>query len=377
MQSIRSLTQLSGVRVLLRTSLNVPTDAGAVLNDFRLRKSLESIELVRQQGAKIILASHVSGDTGKSLRPVFEILKRYLPISYVDDVVGERANKAILELKEGQVLLLENLRRNKGEEGNDLTFAKQLASLGDIYISDDFSVMHRKHASVVLVPGILNSYAGCTVLDELAHLERAQKPEEPAFAIMGGAKFHTKEQLVRNCLPIYDQVFIGGAIANDFLKAKGFEVGRSLVATDRMDVSDILRNPKVVLPVDATVDGPNGVRVVPVTEVAPTESILDVGPKTIELMKPYIASAKTILWNGPLGNYEHGFSAQTEALAELVVQSQAHAVLGGGDTIAAVEKISFDPDRIFLSTGGGSMIEFLAKGTLPGLEALGYLKNKI
>jgi phosphoglycerate kinase len=346
-----------------------------VLNDFRLRKSLESIELVRKLGAKVILASHVSGDTGKSLLPVYTMLKKYLPISFVEDIVGERAKKGIVDMKEGQVLLLENLRRHRGEEGNDLTFAKQLAALGDIYVNDDFSVMHRKHASVVLVPGILQSYAGCTVLDELTHLEQALQPTVPAFAIMGGAKFHTKEQLVRNCLPIYDQVFIGGAIANDFLRAKGYEVGRSLVATDRMDVSDILRNPKVVLPVDATVDGPNGVRVVAVDEVAPTESILDVGPKTIELLRPYIARASTILWNGPLGNYEHGFSTQTEALAQLVVQSRARAVLGGGDTIAAVEKVSFDPSRIFLSTGGGSMIEFLSKGTLPGLEALGYRKS--
>jgi phosphoglycerate kinase len=375
MQSVRSLAGISGVRVLVRTSLNVPTEGEVVLNDFRLRKSLESIELVRKLGAKVILASHVSGDTGKSLLPAYTMLKKYLPISFVEDIVGERAKKAIVDMKEGQVLLLENLRRHRGEEGNDLTFAKQLAALGDIYVNDDFSVMHRKHASVVLVPGILQSYAGCTVLDELVHLERALQPTVPAFAIMGGAKFHTKEQLVRNCLPIYDQVFIGGAIANDFLRAKGYEVGRSLVATDRMDVSDIVRNPKVVLPVDVTVDGPNGVRVVAVGEVAPTESILDVGPKTIELLRPYIARASTILWNGPLGNYEHGFSTQTEALAELVVQSRARAVLGGGDTIAAVEKVSFDPSRIFLSTGGGSMIEFLSKGTLPGLEALGYRKS--
>lgn len=363
------------MRILVRTSLNVPTDGGAVLNDFRLRKSLETIELLRKQGAKVILVSHVSGDTGKSLLPVSMVLKKYLPISLVDDVVGERAQKAILEMKEGQVLLLENVRRQKGEEGNELAFAKQLAALGQIYVSDDFSVMHRKHASVVLVPGILQSYAGCTVLDELAHLEFALKPQSPALAIMGGAKFHTKEQLVRNCLPLYDHVYIGGAIANDFLKAKGYEVGRSLVATDRMDVSDILRNPKVVLPIDVTVQGPNGVRVVDVDGVAPTESILDVGPKTIARMRPVMKHAKTILWNGPLGNYEHGFIEQTEALAKMVVGSDAQAILGGGDTIAAVEKISFDPNRIFLSTGGGSMIEFLSKGTLPGLEALGYRKK--
>ncbi len=373
MRSVRSLGGISGVRVLVRTSLNVPTDGGAVLNDFRLRKSLETVELLRKQGAKVILLSHVSGDTGKSLLPVFSVLQKYLPISFVDDVVGEKARKAILEMKEGQVLLLENVRRNKGEEGNDLFFAKQLAELGQVYVSDDFSVMHRKHASVVLVPGILQSYVGCTVLDEIEHLEFALRPQGPAIAILGGAKFHTKEQLVRNCLPLYDHVYIGGAIANDFLKAKGYEVGRSLVATDRMDLSDVLRHPKVVLPVDVTVQGPNGVRVVDVDAVAPTESILDVGPKTIATMRPVINLAKTILWNGPLGNYEHGFSQQTEALAALVVASSARAVLGGGDTIAAVEKVTFDPSRIFLSTGGGSMIEFLSKGTLPGLEALGYI----
>lgn len=375
MESIRSLTDVTSKRVLVRSSLNVPTEEGKVLNDFRLRKSLETIEYLRKRGARVILLGHVSGESSASLLPVYETLKNYLPLSFVPDVVGEQAKKAIAELREGQVLLLENLRRYAGETENDLSFAQSLASLGDIYVGDDFSVMHRKHASVVLVPGLMKSYSGFVIEEEVAHLTKALAPQAPSLAVLGGAKFHTKEPLIRKCLPLYDYIFVGGALANDFLKAKGFEVGKSLVADSQAGISDLLTNPKILLPIDVTVQGPNGKLIKNPVDVAPTESVLDVGPKTIGMLIPYIERSKTILWNGPLGNYEHGFIEQTEALAHHISVGHAETVVGGGDTIAAIERTSFDPARVFLSTGGGSMIEFLTQGTLPGLEALGFRKT--
>ena len=220
MQSIRSITDLSGKRVIVRASLNVPIDNGKVRNDFRLRQTLETIELVRKSGAKVIVCGHLSGERMVSLLPIYDALKEKLPISFVQDVVGDEARNAVAHLREGQVLLLENLRRSLGEEANDLAFAKSLVSLGDLYVMDDFSVLHRRHASVVLVPAMMPSYSGCIVDKEVERLHVALMPKSPSLAILGGAKFHTKEALIRKCLPLYDHIFVGGALSNDMFKAK-------------------------------------------------------------------------------------------------------------------------------------------------------------
>lgn len=373
MKSIEACKDLTGKRVLVRASLNVPIEGGKVQDAFRLKKALKTIEYVRSRGARVIVVSHLSGDKTASMSPIYEELKKHMALTYVSDVVGAEARSAALSLTEGTVLLLENLRRNAGEEAGDLAFAQTLASFADMYVMDDFSVLHRKHASVVLVPGILPTFVGYVVEEEVRRLQGALTPKTPSLAILGGAKFQTKEALIRKCLPLYDFVFVGGALANDVFNAQGYEVGKSLVSR-HAELSDILSHPKLLVPIDVTVDGPLGRHVAKPDEIAPTESILDAGPATMDMLKPYIFRSKTILWNGPLGNYEHGFAEQTEVLARMASDSDAEVFVGGGDSVAAIGRTPIDEKQVFVSTGGGAMVEFLTEGTLPGLAVLGYQK---
>lgn len=370
--SVVSITQAPDVRgltVLLRTSLNVPVANGEVVNPFRLARALETITYLRFHGAKVVLISHIGDGPEASLTPVYNHLKKTIPLTFVEDIVGEHARKAVAGMKNGDLVMLENLRRDSGEKDNDEDFARKLASLADIYVNDDFAVAHRKHASVVGVPKFLPSYAGLQFMAEVKGLTPALEPKSPSLAIIGGAKFVTKEPLIRQLLEKYDHVFIGGALANDFLKAKGYEVGRSLVS-DIGDAKDMLKNSKVILPVDVTVLGVDGRDVKVPNEVLSTEIIYDVGPMTIAHLGPLVSKAKTILWNGPLGNFEHGFREMTEALARMVANSAGDSVVGGGDTIAAIQRLKIENEFSFTSTAGGAMLDFLAHGSLPGIEAL-------
>jgi len=370
--SVVSITQAPDVRgltVLLRTSLNVPIANGEVVNPFRLARALETITYLRFHGAKVVLISHIGDGAEASLAPVYAHLKKTIPLTFVEDIVGEHARKAVAGMKNGDLVMLENLRRDSGEKNNDEDFARKLASLADIYVNDDFAVAHRKHASVVGIPKFLPSYAGLQFMAEVKGLTPALEPKSPSLAIIGGAKFVTKEPLIRQLLEKYDHVFIGGALANDFLKAKGYEVGRSLVS-DIGDAKDMLKNSKVILPADVTVLGVDGRDVKVPNEVLSTEIIYDVGPMTIAHLGPLVSKAKTILWNGPLGNFEHGFREMTEALARMVANSAGDSVVGGGDTIAAIQRLKIENEFSFTSTAGGAMLDFLAHGTLPGIQAL-------
>ncbi len=377
MRSVRDIKILENIPVLVRAALNVPIEKGSVVDAFRMEQALETIEYLRRKRARVILIGHLTGTGTETLLPVHEAMKRYIPdIAFCRVSTGPEARAAVRALLPGQVLMLENLRRSAGEEKNDRTFAAALAELADVFVQDAFDVLHRSHASVVGVPEILPSYAGFLVEREVIELSKALSPKSPSLAIIGGAKFSTKEPVLRKLLSTYTNVYVGGALGNDFVKARGFEVGKSLVSNaDSKAMKELLANPRLILSSDAYVARPgqkrDAARVSAIDAVGADESILDDGPESLERLSFVIKNAKSILWNGPLGNYENGFTDTTEGVALAVAQSKAHSVVGGGDTVAAIEKLGVEKNISFISTGGGAMLEFLAKGTLPGLRALG------
>lgn len=366
--SIKEAKHLKGIRVLVRTALNVPTENGAVADGFRLEKALTTIHYLMQEGARVILIGHMSDATG-SLKPVYEYLKKKMLLAYVHDVAGPVAQQAARALKDGEVLLLENLRWNKGEEANDEHFVRELASLADIYVNDDFTVAHRRHAGVVGVTKFLPSYAGLQFLAEYEGIKPALNPPSPSFAIIGGAKFVTKEPLIKTLLKKYDRIFVGGALANDFLAAKGYEVGKSVVSR-LPEIAELLKNSKLMIPDEVVTDGPVGRSTKPASEVAPTEHVYDVGAGSIAQLAPLIEKARFVLWNGPLGYFEGGYTAATEEVARLVADAPGRSVVGGGDTLSAIQNLKLGDKFTFVSTAGGAMLQFIADGTLPGIEAL-------
>ena len=365
MRSICDIAVFENIPILVRASLNVPVENGKVTNDYRLRRALPTIKFLSERGARVVLISHIEGEglsAGRqgteTLAPVAEAFGKLISgVSFFGETVGARARAAIRDLVPGNILILENLRRNAGEKKNDRAFAKELAELGDIFVEDSFDTCHRMHASIVGVPQILPSYAGFLLEEEVRELGAALEPKHPALAVIGGAKFSTKEPVLEKLLGIYDHVFVGGALANDFLKASGQDVGDSLVSdTNPNVIKKILAHPKLVLPIDFVIK---------------KEMILDSGAGTSALLNDLAKKAKTIIWNGPLGNYENGFVDATNAFAESVANSSAHSIIGGGDTIAAIENLRLMEHFSFVSTGGGAMLDFLVRGTLPGIEALG------
>jgi phosphoglycerate kinase len=379
MKSVRDIPILQNIPVLLRASLNVPVANGKVVNSFRLRKALPTIQFLQQKGARVVLLGHIGEQGTETLAPVYEAMKEFIPqIQFCSMTVGKQAREAVRSLPAGGVLMLENLRRDKGEVLNDPMFAKELAELGDVFVEDSFDVCHRAHASVVGVPALLPAYVGLLVEEEVMQLSKALTPTHPAVAIIGGAKFSTKEPVIKRLLEVYDRVFVGGALGNDFTKALGYNVGVSLVSGSDADsakaIKNLLGNKKLAVPLDAVVGALNAEKsashATDLTSIQENEAILDDGPKTVAMLEKLVSEAKTILWNGPLGNYEHGYVEATRALALAIAKSGAHSILGGGDTEAAIEDLNIREHVSFISTGGGAMLDFLAKGTLPGLQAL-------
>ncbi|MDB5189658.1 MAG: Phosphoglycerate kinase [Parcubacteria group bacterium] len=376
MRNVRKIPQLKNVPVLVRTALNVPVENGKVTNSFRLRQALPTIQYLQSKGARVILAGHIGEKGTETLEPVFQAMKQFLPrLEFCPVSIGKQAREAVRNLKAGDVLMLENLRRHRGETMNDPDFAAELASLADVFVEDSFDVCHRKHASVVGVPTFLPSYAGFLVENEVKELTKALKPKSPSLAIVGGAKFSTKEPVLVKLLSTYSNVFVGGALANDFIRAEGHSIGTSLTSdTPAQNIRKLLQLKKLLIPRDVIVaeqeETVTSGRAVTVDMVPSNESMLDVGPQTITALEPFIAEAKTILWNGPLGRYENGFTEATFALAKAIVKSKAHTILGGGDTVASLDAAGLAKRFSFVSTGGGAMLDFLAEGTLPGIEAL-------
>lgn len=362
MRNIKQIKNLKGKTVLLRVDFNVPIENGKVMDDFRIIKALPTIKFLLKKGAKIILITHLGKDGKESLAPV---IKHFFAIS---------------KISENKVTFFENIRKFSGEVKNNLAFAKKLARMVDptlsgragIYVNDAFSVSHRKHASIVLLPKLLPSYAGFQLEEEIENLSHAfKKTKHPFLFILGGAKFSTKMPLIKRYLKLADYVFVGGALANDFLKAKGCEVGHSLVSDTNYGISELLKNKKLILPVDLVVRSENKLITVKAEEVKKDENILDIGDTTVKNVETLIKKAKFILWNGPLGKYEDGGAEGTKKILKLVAASKAESIVGGGDTVVLITKLKIENKFSFVSTGGGATLDFLANGTLPGIKALG------
>ncbi|MEI6280775.1 MAG: phosphoglycerate kinase [bacterium] len=370
MRNIKQIKNVKGKRVLLRVDFNVPIVDGKVGDDFRIIKALPTIKFLQKKGAKLILITHL-GKGGETLLPIVNVLNKYIKVEFVGDVVGPIVQKAVSLMMNGDIVLLENIRNNKGENECSKTFAKELAKFADIYVNDAFSVSHRKDASIILLPKLLTSYSGLQLEEEVKNLSEAFKnTKHPFLFILGGAKFSTKVPLIKKYLKLADQVFIGGALANDFLKAKGYEVGQSLVSDTNYGIEKILKNKKLILPEDVLVK--NGDKLInkKVNEVGKDEVIIDIGSETIEKLKPFIKNAKLVLWNGPLGKYEAGGAIATKEIIKIVATSRAKSIIGGGDTVTIISGMKMENEFSFISTGGGATLDFLANGTLPGIKAL-------
>ncbi|HVW82337.1 MAG TPA: phosphoglycerate kinase [Candidatus Paceibacterota bacterium] len=385
MRSVRDIPALRALPVLVRAALNEPVSGGEVGDTFRLRRALPTLSFLQEAGARVVVASHIDPPGGakasgaETLAPVAKKLGELLPrTSFCPTTADLAAREAVRAMAPGDILVLENLRRDPGEVKNDPDFANRLAALADAFVEDSFDTCHRRHASIVSLPTLLPAYAGLTLLAEVENLTAALAPASPSLAIIGGAKFSTKEPVVAALLARYDRVFVGGALANDFIKAKGFGVGASLLSAPPPPLAKmhaLVANPKLLLPLDARVarkgEPASAARVAALGDIAPEEMILDHGPATEALLASVAGKAQSILWNGPLGNYENGFTQATDALAVAIARSGAHSVVGGGDTIAAIEALDILDKFSFVSTGGGAMLDFLTSGTLPGIAALG------
>lgn len=369
-KTLRDIESLGGKRVLLRADLNVPVKEGVVTNNYRIKKALPTIEYLRSRGAKVIIVSHLGRDPDESLKPVYEAMLALTELSFVPKLLGQEVNDAISTMQNGEVLLLENLRSDVREQDNDPEFARSLAELADVYVNEAFSASHREHASIVGVPQYIPGFAGLQFEQEVEQLSKALMPESPSLCILGGAKFETKEPFIKAVLARYDKVFLGGALANDAFAAQNLPVGMSLVSDHPEGLAPLLENEKIMLPVDVTVNGPAGPYVRRPDDVQSDEAILDAGPETVTELGRFIMRAKIILWNGPVGNFENGFSMQTESIARLVADSTAESYVGGGDTEAAIDKLGIAEHFTFVSTGGGAMLDFLVDGKLPGIDAL-------
>ncbi|HUO50330.1 MAG TPA: phosphoglycerate kinase [Candidatus Paceibacterota bacterium] len=366
---------LKGKRVIVRSDFNVPLDKNGTASDiFRLKRGWATISLLVKAGARVVVLSHIGRDPEESLAPVAEALKQFGKVVYVPDLLGAAAHAAAAAMGDGDVLLLENLRKDPRETENDAEFAHELAAYGEMYVGDAFAAAHRAHASIVGIPKILPHYCGLLMRDEVAALSAARTPQSPSFAILGGAKFETKAPLILKLLEAYDKLFLTGALANDVFKARGLEVGISKVSAE-LPGADVLNHPNFIAPIDVLAETPDKHAYVKKPDaITKDEKMVDIGPDTIALLAPMIEPSSFILWNGPTGLYEDGYTHFTQALAEVVahaVSRGAKAVIGGGDTIAAIEESGFDTSRLgFLSTGGGAMLEYLLQGSLPGIDAL-------
>jgi phosphoglycerate kinase len=369
-------SELKGKRVLVRAGLDLSLDnQGNVSDLFRVKKACPTLEYLQKAGARTIILSHIGRDPSSTNAPVAKALSEFLKVSYVPDLFGPMAKDAVDAMREGDILLLENLRQHYDlEKAKDETFAKNLASLGEIYVDDAFSNAHRDHASMTLTPKYLSHYAGFLLRDEVQHLEKALHPPRPALVIVGGTKFETKDPIIRSFLNVYDHAFVVGAIANDILRSRGLPVGRSKIS-EHAPEKEVATHPHLIALTDVTVEGPDGQsRVKKVENVEAGDKIVDIGPDSVAAVAPFIQQAAFILWNGPTGVYESGYISYTQQIAQMIAGAAgrgAQAVIGGGDTLAAIEAAGVPAESLgFLSTGGGAMLEYLLKGTLPGIAAL-------
>ncbi len=383
--------EVGGKRVLLRVDFNVPLnkETGAITDDNRIRATLPTIKYLIEKKAKVILVSHLGRPKGKvvesmRLKVVAQRLSELLgqPVATTKDCIGPEVEKAIAGLKGGDVILLENLRFHPEEEAGDDSFAKALARLADVYVNDAFGAAHRAHASITGVAKYLPAAAGFLLEKEIVNLGGILKnPAHPFVALLGGAKVSDKISMLENIMGKIDSALIGGAMAATFLKAKSFEVGRSLIEPDKVDFASKLmdeaakRKVRFLLPVDVVVaeelTSEAAVKTVPVEKIEPQLRIVDIGTRTIELFSRELQGCKTVFWNGPMGIYETPrFAEGTKRIARFIAGIRATTIIGGGSTAEIITDLNLADKMTFVSTGGGASLEFLSGEPLPGVEAL-------
>ena len=384
---------LKGKKVLCRCDFNVPTKEGKITSDKRIVAALPTIQYLISQNCKVILCSHMGKPKGEwkpelSLKVVADRLSELLgqPVKMAKDVIGEDAKALAASLKEGEVMLLENLRYHKEEEKNDPAFAKELASMAEVYVSDAFGTVHRAHASTAGVAAYLPAVCGYLIQKEIGIMGKAlADPDRPFVAILGGAKVSDKLNVINNLLEKVDTLIIGGGMAYTFLAAKGYGVGTSLLDSEKIDYCKEMmqkaeqKGVKLLLPIDTVIakefpnpiDGPIEVKTVPSDQIPADMQGLDIGEKTRELFAEAAKSAKTVVWNGPMGVFENPTLAKgTIAVAQALADSEAITIVGGGDSAAACEQLGYADKITHISTGGGASLEFLEGLELPGIACL-------
>jgi phosphoglycerate kinase len=383
--------EVKGKRVLLRVDFNVPIniDTGAISDDSRIRASLPTIKYLIDRKAKVILCSHLGRPGGKvvenlRIAPIAQRLSQLMgsPVSTASDCIGQEVERKVGTLKEGDILVLENLRFHPEEEANDADFARKLARLADIYVNDAFGTAHRAHASTVGVAEYLPAVAGFLMKKELNVMEKLlHNPERPSACLIGGAKVSDKIELVQNMLKKVDMLLVGGGMAATFLKAQGYEVGHSLVEDDKLDLAKkLLQEAKewgipFLLPIDAVVAGEIKAevltRVAPINNIPVGSHIVDIGPKSIALFYNELRKCRTIMWNGPMGIYEMPQFAQgTRSMAHFLSTLDAATIIGGGSSAEVVQEMGLADKMTHVSTGGGASLRFLEGITLPGVKVL-------
>ncbi len=376
---------VAGKRVLVREDLNVPLAGGGIADDTRVRAAVPTLQHLAQRGARVIVISHLGRPKDRepdlSLRPVADDLGKRLgrAVEFAPDCVGDSALSAVDALQSGQVLLLENVRYHKEDEANDPAFARRLASLGDLFVNDAFGSSHRAHASVVGVAAYLPAYAGELMQAELDALHRAlDGPKRPMVAVVGGAKVSTKVGVLRNLLTKVDSLLVGGAMANTFFKARGWATGAGLVEDAALDEARAVAKEagdKLVLPVDLVcarkMEAAQPLRLFPAEKVEAEWMALDIGPRSVALFRDRLRGAGTVIWNGPVGVAEiKEFAEGTKGVGEAIAASGAYSLVGGGDTVAAIDALGLAGRFSWVSTGGGATLEYLEGKELPGVAIL-------
>lgn len=349
----------TGKRVVVRVDCNVPLENGIVSESeaFRIHAIIPTVTFLKNAGAKIILISHI-GRSGDTLAPVADYIAKNLPeLGVMFSPDGTIASDCIL---------LENVRKNPGEESNDLEYAKQLASFGDYFVNDAFAVSHRAHASVVGIAKLLPSFAGLLLESEIEHLNKALKPEFPSVLIMAGIKFETKLTLIEKLLPLYDTVILGGGLLNTYLKSFGLNIGISVI-DNSANLSSIVGSTKITIPEKVIIERESVLQVVTISQVQENDIIVDI--VIDNNIKELLGAAKMVVWNGPLGWYEKGYMQSTVDIVNSLGK-QTKSIVGGGDTVTVIRKEHLEDRVSFLSTGGGAMLDYLQNGNIVGLQCL-------
>ncbi len=372
MKSIKEVKNLKGKKVLLRLDLNVPIRDGKILNDFRIKKAIPTIKFLQEQGSRVIILSHIGRKKEGTLRPVSYYLQEKIDnIIFDGDVLNDDVLEMVGHMQDGDVILMENLRKHEEEKKGDESFSQQIARLGDIYVNESFSNSHRNHSSITGLPRFLPSYTGILFQEEVRKLSQGFEPQSPSLFVIGGNKLKTKLPFIKHALEVGDFVFVGGALANNFFKEKGLEVGESFVIDESFGLEELMKSEKLILPIDVVVENSKGETIIKKPdEVLGDEKILDAGPETISLLIERLKEVNFVLMNGPLGDYERGFGKPTNELIQSIADSNAESFIGGGDTTALINQLGIEDKFTFVSTGGGAMLDFLQHKTLPGIEAL-------